>query len=228
VSTASGSTPIMVSQSAGVLLANSSIAAMVSGTESHGQLTTRITVTSTILVTPEATVIAMAKPFTDAPQQASSVQVIRAMTKTPAPDTTRVIYQLFRPESESAPQFDQSSDTKNRAITGAIVGSVSLVVIVLMLLAVFRGRWHKPSKLSRAEEGRSGHPDQRSTNDVIEEAHRRRKDRNRRSREKAVQLSAVEHGRIAEPTKAQRPEHCCANSQISPKSNSFDSAHLPG
>jgi hypothetical protein len=196
-------------------------------TESPGQLDTRITVTSAVLCTPETTIMAMAEPFTDVPKQASSVQTTHAFTRMPAPDTTGVVYQLLQPESESVSQSDQSGSTKKHTITGAIIGSVCLVVIVLMLLAIFHGKWRKPSTRSRAEEGRSGYPDQRSTNDIIEEAHRHRSHRNSRSREQAFQLSSITHGHVTKPTKAQCSDHNCANSQVSYMGDGFDRADLP-
>jgi hypothetical protein len=180
-------------------------------------------VTSTVLVAPQAVVTPkaavriqnVAESFTEALPQTSSVAITHIVTKTPAPDTKSVVYKLYQPDSASATSSDDSNGTKNKVILGAILGPISLVVVILMLIAMWRGRERTRGKHSKAEEGRGRRREQRSTNDMINEAHRRRRDRNRRRRERDAQPSVDIQGDMAD-------------GQVSPLSYNLDRCHLPG
>jgi hypothetical protein len=180
-------------------------------------------VTSTVLVTPQAVVTPkaavriqnVAESFTEALPQTSSVAITHTITKAPAPDTTGVIYKLYQPKSASTASFDDSNGTKNKVILGAILGPIGLVVVILMLIAMWRGRGRTHGKYSKAEEGRGHRREQRYTNDMINEAHRRRRDRNQRCRERDAQPSVDTQGGMAD-------------GQVSPLSYNLDRVHLPG
>jgi hypothetical protein len=180
-------------------------------------------VTSTVLVAPQAVVTPkaavriqnVAESFTEALPQTSSVAITHTITKTPAPDTTGVVYKLYQPDSASAASSDDSNGTKNKVILGAILGLISLVVVIMMLIAMWRGRGRIRGKHSKAEEGMGRRREQRSTNDMINEAHRRRRDRNRRRRERDVQPEEITQGGMAD-------------GQVSPLSYNLDPVHLPG
>jgi hypothetical protein len=218
ISTASAAAP-----PTGGVSANSSIITLVSGTEPSAQQTTHVTVTSTIAVTLQATVTPkaavriqnVAESFTKALPQTSSVAITHIVTKTPAPDTTGVVYKLYQPDSASAASSDDSNGTKNKVILGAILGPIGLVVVILMLIAMWRGRGRTRGKHSKAEEGRGRRREQRSTNDMINKAHRRRRDRNRRRRERGVQPEEIIQGGMID-------------GQVSPLSYNLDRVHLPG
>jgi hypothetical protein len=217
------STPSIVAQPTGVVSANPSIATLISDTESSGQQTTHVTVTSTVVVAPQAVVTPkaairiqnVAESFTEALPQTSSVAITHTVTKTPAPDTTGVVYKLYQPDSASAASSDDSNGTKNKVILGAILGPISLVVVILMLIAMWRGRRRTRGKHSKAEEGRGRRREQRSTNDMINEAHRRRRDRNRRRSERDAQPEEITQGGMTD-------------GQVSPLSYNLDRVHLPG
>jgi hypothetical protein len=180
-------------------------------------------VTSTVLVAPQAVVTPkaavriqnVAESFTEALPQTSSVAVTNTITKTPAPDTTGVVYKLYQPDSASAASSDHSNGTKNKVILGAILGPISLVVVILMLIAMWRGRGRTRGKHSKAEEGRGRRREQRSTNDMINEAHRRRRDRNRRRRERDAQPEEITQGGMTD-------------GRVSPLSYNLDRCHLFG
>jgi hypothetical protein len=82
----------------------------------------------------------VAESFTEALPQTSSDAITHTVTKMPAPDTTSVVYKLYQPDSASAASSDDSNGTKNKVILGAILGPISLVVVILMLIAMWRGR----------------------------------------------------------------------------------------
>jgi hypothetical protein len=92
-----------------------------------------------------------------------------------------------------------------------------------MLYAICSDRGREFCKRFKTEEGKFHDQDQRSANDMINEAHRRRRDRNRRSRERDFQPNAVTQGDVT----GSQPEDYRAYSQVSPMSISFDRVHIP-
>jgi hypothetical protein len=210
------STPSYAARSTSVFPVNSSITALLSGTESLGQRTTHVTVTATVAVTPsaDAKVQEVVISLTEASHETSSAQTIRVFTKRPAPDTTGVVFKLYRPDSEKpATSSVGSKGTKTKVILGTILGPICLVVVILILIAMWRGRGRTNGKQSKVKE-RKHHHLERSTNDMINEAHRRRRERNRRGRERDIELNAVQ---CIEMT----------DTQVSPLRNDMVRAHLP-
>jgi hypothetical protein len=186
--------PSEAARSTGVISANFSIAALFSCTESLGQRTTHITVTATVTVTPVATIKAqnLVVPVTEAFPETRSIQVTYITTKTPAPDTTGIVFKLYRPESENyGASSDGSNGTKTQMIVGGILGPICLGVVMLMLIAMWRGRGQTHGRHSKVEDGKYHRREHRSKNDMINEAHRRRRERNRRGRERDIELNAV-------------------------------------
>jgi hypothetical protein len=114
-------------------------------------------------------------------EYASQIKVTQTTMKSPAPDTTGVVYELYQSPRASA-QSNSSEGSNEKVVTGVVVGGVCLVVLIFMLIAAYRGTSRKYGKWSEAEKGRASCGDYRSTKDEIREAHRRRQDRNRHSR----------------------------------------------
>jgi hypothetical protein len=203
-------------RSTGVLPVNSSIAALLSGTESLSQRTIHVTVTATVTVPPSsvAKVQEVVVSLTEASYETSSVQTTRVFTKRPAPDTTGVVFKLYRPDSEKpATSSVGSKGTKTKVILGTILGPICLVVVILMLIAMWRGRGRTNGKQSKVKV-RKQHRRERSINDMINEAHRRRRERNRRGRERDIELNAFQRVEVT-------------NTQVLPMRNDMVRAHLP-
>jgi hypothetical protein len=154
-------------------------------------------------------------PVTKALHETPSSLITRINTKTPAPNTTGVVFKLYRPNSEKpAASSDSSNYIKTKVILGVILGPICLGVVVLMLIAMWRGRGRAHGKQSKAEEGKYLHREHRSKDDMINEAHRRRRERNRRGRERDLELNTVTHADLTD-------------AQVSPMRSNLPRAHLP-
>jgi hypothetical protein len=123
----------------------------------------------------------------------SFATVTRAVSRRPAPDVT-VAFQLYQAGSETraAPPpadipSDKPSGSNTKAIIYGVTGTLCILVLALILFVSCRHRTHKYNKRRDAEKGRAHRKHQQSTQDAMNEAHRRRKHRNKRSGEHVVQ-----------------------------------------
>jgi hypothetical protein len=98
-----------------------------------------------------------------------------------APDATGVIFQLYR-SSENTTPSNQSGTPNHGAIIGGILGGLAFLVLCLVIVALRRNN-SRYQKQSGPMKGSSQPAKHLATNDAIKEAHRRRKERNRRDHE---------------------------------------------
>jgi hypothetical protein len=125
----------------------------------------------------------------------SQVGLMKTVPRQPVPEVT-VAFKMYQAGSETpglevSPSVDmpsnQSSGSYSKALIGGIAGTLAIVMLALMLIVFCRGGKYEYGKRSEAEKGRAHRRYQPSTQDAINEAHQRRKHRNRRSRERDVQ-----------------------------------------
>ena len=126
------------------------------------------------------------------PQHTSVVHVTQTIAKARAADVTDVAFKLYEPSAND--KIDEPGTASNKAITGAIIGSVCLVVLFILFCAIRRKKFKYGSKgkQSTAEKGQAGRRDNRTTDEWINEAHRCRQERNRRTREEANRSAAAQ------------------------------------
>jgi hypothetical protein len=129
---------------------------------------------------------------TDAPQHTSVVHVTQTIAKARTADVTDVAFKLYEPSSNE--KINEPGAASNKAITGAIIGSVCFVVLFILFCAIRRKKFKYggKGKQSTAEKGQAGRRVNRTTDDWINEAHRCRQERNRRIREQANRSAATQ------------------------------------
>jgi hypothetical protein len=154
-------------------------------TSSHSDYYSNMTIG---MVNPDV-IYTVADLVVDAQKQTSQVKVTQTITKSPAPDATDIIYQLYHYPSASV-QSNNSGRTNDKAFLGIALSSITLLLIALLFVACCRGKNRSSDKYSEAEKGRSRRGRHCSTSEVINEAHRRREHRNRRAKGGMITLAA--------------------------------------
>ncbi|RYF43738.1 MAG: hypothetical protein EOO38_18590 [Cytophagaceae bacterium] len=116
------------------------------------------------------------------------MHITEIIAKARAAEVTGVEFKLYS-------NVDDLGTASNKAITGAIVGTVCFVVLLLLFCAIRRKKctFGCKSKRSVAEKGQARvlPRGKRTTDDLINEAYRVRLDRNRRTREQAQKAVAA-------------------------------------
>jgi len=138
---------------------------------------------------------------TNAAHSMSEVHVAHTVGKSRAADVTSVSFKIY--DSTAGRNADEPDTASNRAITGAIIGTLCFVVVVLLFCAVRRKRFKYGSKGKRSTAEKGLHQVNarrrtagRSTNDAIDDAYRARLERNQRTRE--AQKTAARQASTAE------------------------------
>lgn len=154
-----------------------------------GPRTTHVQVTSRVTVTAE--ILSAQAPQTTSPGQerilGSLGSIAHSSLGASAPEATGVVYLLYGPPPPST-RSDQSGTPDHGAITGGILGGLAFLGLCLVFVALCRSK-SRYQKRSAAKKSSSQATKQRSTLEAINEAHRRRKERNRRERERTVHAS---------------------------------------
>ncbi|KAH7084423.1 hypothetical protein FB567DRAFT_528998 [Paraphoma chrysanthemicola] len=118
----------------------------------------------------------------------SEVHVAHTVGKTRAAEVTGVSFKIY--DSTAGRNADEPGTASNKAIIGAIIGTVCFIVLAVLFCAVWRKRFKYGSKGRRSTAEKGLHQENerrrtagRSTNDAIDDAYRARLERNQRTRE---------------------------------------------
>jgi hypothetical protein len=81
----------------------------------------------------------------DVRKQTSQVKVTQTITKTPAPEFSDIVYQMYHYPSASV-QSNRSSRMNDKAFLGIALSSITLLVIALLFVASCRGKKRNSGK----------------------------------------------------------------------------------
>jgi hypothetical protein len=169
----SGAPPVSIPV---VLLPSSSTtSSMPSESDSFAPLPTSRTVqgevTSTMTVTTDVPTLDAVVPNSLVGESSHAVDasVDHTSTKEPAPETT-VAFQMYKVES-----------TNHLAIAGALFGALAFILLVVLVITFFRRKNRYDDKRSQVKKGKVRSGNKPTTQDLINEALQRRKERNRRT-----------------------------------------------
>jgi hypothetical protein len=151
--------------------------------------TTHVQVTSTIHISAgmPAMKVAQSTSLNHEPIMESHSSITQNTSRLAAPDATGVIFHLYRSPKTTTPS-NQSGTPNHGTIIGGILGGFAFLMLYLVIVALCRNK-SRYQKRTGPMKGSSQPARHLATNDAINEAHRRRKERNRRDHERRARDS---------------------------------------
>lgn len=140
--------------------------------------TTHVQVTSITYVTAGTPAIKTTRPISLSHElnMESHSGIAQSTSRVAAPQATGVAFHLYQSLESTVPSSDPGNPNHG-AIIGGILGGLAFLVLCLVIIALRRNK-SRYQKRSASKQGSSRPGKHMATNDAINEAHRRRKERN--------------------------------------------------